>query len=595
MGFEVQNYKAEVLTMEEKELINTAIDRYIDAMENNRCQINRCVVDCVSALTEADSARLELSQKSWWRRIAGGISGDNQRLQNIINNKHGASQEALRLMLQRMAERDIFTFEVISAIRNKLTAVSTKYKSLEQDIITNNQRLNNHDKELIEIYHNLNREFDNIYGLIKRCSDSLIDDVEQQNKRLRENERNIHLLQFENHIDIQTFNGKPYEKLNLISKIVCLARDFYNVTNGEWNDLELYNLKTPMKKLHIGNHENINYLQALVEIAFDEDIKNYYLGDFELMPIYKPERYNTLAVLEKLDKLIHEESYLVDTVLGELKDCKENNTREYICKKLANNFFKYNLNCDFDIEVDSYDLLLDLLFNLCGGQQDGFLVKNRVETEKKLSREKIEKIVAEKIYNEAELMWTDDDLQEELPLQVALYKIAAVYGNITAQVELGDLYSQYSGSAVLVNQDIDEAIKWYSMAANKGNIDAQLNLGFIYSDEDGWLDFSKAIKWFGKAAEQGNARAQYELGAIYCKENGVEQDYEKAVKWFGKAAEQGNATAQYNLGLMYEYGKGVEQDKAIANDWFHKAAENGHSAARIRLGMGVPRKETFEG
>ena len=122
MSNELQVIETDVLTVEEKATLSTEIDRIIAAHKDNRQDINRLVFESVAAMTTADEAASELSNKGFFRRLIGGLSGDNQRLQNKINSNRAAAQYAYQQTLQRLAEQNLMTFDLITAVNNKLNA-----------------------------------------------------------------------------------------------------------------------------------------------------------------------------------------------------------------------------------------------------------------------------------------------------------------------------------------------------------------------------------------------------------------------------------------------------------------------------------------
>ena len=119
MPNELQIIPADVLTVEDKTVLAAELDRIIAAHRNNRQDINRLVFESVAAMTTADEAASELFGKSFLRRLIGGISGDNQRLQNVMNSNHAALQYAHQEMLQRIAEQNLMSFDLITAVNNR--------------------------------------------------------------------------------------------------------------------------------------------------------------------------------------------------------------------------------------------------------------------------------------------------------------------------------------------------------------------------------------------------------------------------------------------------------------------------------------------
>ncbi|KAK3815786.1 MAG: hypothetical protein JOS17DRAFT_820855 [Linnemannia elongata] len=160
--------------------------------------------------------------------------------------------------------------------------------------------------------------------------------------------------------------------------------------------------------------------------------------------------------------------------------------------------------------------------------------------------------------------------------------IGASQGNTSAQVALGDVYSDGEG----VPQDHQSAMDWYLMAANQGDPTGQRRVGFLYHGGLGVLQsYSTALEWFIKAADQGDPGAQYNIGMLYDRGQGVEQDFTQAMQWYLKATKQGHASAQYSIGSMYYLGKGAPQDLAKAMEWYRMAADQGFAEAQYFVGI----------
>ena len=122
MSKELDIYTGEVLTEEEQKALNLELDHIITAHKNNRQEINKLVFECVSAMSEADSASDELSGKGFFSGLWGAITGSNRRLQNKININRAEAQYASQQCLQKLAEQNLMTFDLITAVNNKLNA-----------------------------------------------------------------------------------------------------------------------------------------------------------------------------------------------------------------------------------------------------------------------------------------------------------------------------------------------------------------------------------------------------------------------------------------------------------------------------------------
>jgi TPR repeat protein len=153
---------------------------------------------------------------------------------------------------------------------------------------------------------------------------------------------------------------------------------------------------------------------------------------------------------------------------------------------------------------------------------------------------------------------------------------APIYANA-----VGILYAAGWGG---VEKDDEIALYWFKEAAKLGDISAQNEIGNIYSVGKGvQKDEAVALEWFEKAAANGFALSQSNLGLAYNFGKGVAVDFEKSAYWYRKAAEQGYYKAQNNLGVCYINGTGVDKNYNQAIYWFRKAAEQGHPNAQDNL------------
>ena len=208
---ELQIVETEELSQEEKTELGANIDRLIEAHKNNRQTINRLVFESVAAMTEADDAATTLARRGLFKRWAGGITGTNQKLQNTINKNRSAAQYAAQLTLQKLAEQNVMTFDLITAVNNKLNA-----------------SLNRVDNEFVALYQGLKKFFNYNRGKLLEIED-----------RLDKVERNLKLERWNTTIRRRMFGDIEYRDLDDISKIVCLTRDFYEISKGEWSISDL--------------------------------------------------------------------------------------------------------------------------------------------------------------------------------------------------------------------------------------------------------------------------------------------------------------------------------------------------------------------
>ena len=564
MSNELQVIETDVLTVEEKVTLSTEIDRIIAAHKDNRQDINRLVFESVAAMTTADEAASELSNKGFFRRLIGGLSGDNQRLQNKINSNRAAAQYAYQQTLQRLAEQNLMTFDLITAVNNKLNASMVAV-----------------GEEFQRIYEGLGKFLQHNRGELVRLE-----------TRLDKVERNVNLLTWQNSIEYQALDGCEYAALDDASKIVCLTRDFYDITKGNWTTSDLLLLKTAMTSIDIRPKDRVNYFSALKEIADSPVLTAKLLGNREIKPLDDPAYLIAFGTLKKLDSLQGDEAYIVRTITDYLTKSNVASDEEHIRTDLTAEYMRENVGVRLDTEIECYDLILDLLFNLQQAESEDLL--------------KLPAGAIEAQLHEAERLHLAYKLDQAFPIFEAL----AEAGNGRAMYFVGEYYANgYYGK---INEE--EAKKWRERGAQAGDVLAKLNTIYALPKEsEKRKDIIKEVlPSLRRLAEQGDVFAMNELADVEDDEQDAQRlleisaqkgywhsmnwlgntlynqgEYEKANEWYQKAGEAGYDWGWNNLGNAYYNGKGVPEDKRAAILYYKKAYEqNGDAAGRAANNIG---------
>ena len=592
----------EVFTIEEQSALNQEIDRIISAHKNNRQEINHLVFECTAALTEAEDVSHKLESKGFFQRLIGGITGSNKRLQDKINSNMRAAQYASQVTLQKLAEHNLMTFDLLTAVNNKLNA------SMEA---TN---------ELFKKQFMMMGKF-----FLKNRRDIVSLDL-----RLNAVEKNVKLLNWQNSIEYLDFQGVEYGELDDAAKIACLAGDFYELTGGTWSTSDLLLLKAALGQVGINPHHRVNYLKTIKTIADTPALQQKLLGNQIIRPIADPFYLISLGTLAKWDALDAREQYLVNGAMDVLQEQGADVVPDKVKTTLVKKYMEQWADVNLDTDIEVYDLLLDLLYNVEMGKEEKLILsadqkqirlflKDHTQKAFETIRSAAEAGNANALYILAEYYRrgygvvpvdekrTSDYYKQsyEAGYPVAGYEVASALpenaderaeildkvkekimdlannGDVFAQDTVGDMYDHGRG----VEQSYEKAVEWYRKAAEQGYANTQCRLGSMYHDGRGVeQSYKTAVEWYRKSAEQEYAAAQCNLGVMYEYGQGVEQSYEKAVEWYRKAAEQGYANAQCNLGVMYEYGQGVEQSYETAVEWYRKAAEQGDARGQYNLG-----------
>ena len=345
-----------VLSETDRNELDLSIDALIAAHKNNRQEINRLVFESVSAITAGEDYERQLANKKGLRRFIGGITGSNKKLQDKINSSRAAAQYASQQTLQRLAEQNLMSFDLITAVNNKLNASVTTIES-----------------EINQIYSTL-------ISFFKQNRSDMI----QLENRVARLERNVNLLNWQNSIEYQMLNGVEYSELDDNSKIVCMVRDFYDITRGEWTTSDLLLLKAAMGSIGLAPRGKIGYFEFITAIAKDSCLKQHLLNNEKIYGI--PEYYLVpLTGLKKLEMLNEEERYVVDTVVDTIRYNGIMVQPQCVSENLTRKFLEQENGFNVDVQIENFDLVLELLFSLNQAKAEGCLATECVTEEKHIS------------------------------------------------------------------------------------------------------------------------------------------------------------------------------------------------------------------
>ena len=557
MSTELNVIPSSALTEQEQADLNASIDSIIAAHKNNRQEINRLVFESVSAMTDSEGYEQQLSSRRGFRRLWGAITGSNKRLQDKINSSRAAAQFAAQTTLQRLSEQNLLTFDLITAVNNKLNASMTAVEG----------------------------EINQIYAALIQFFKQNRSDMIQLENRVARLEQNVNLLNWQNSIEYQMLDGVEYVDLDDASKIVCMVRDFYDITGGEWRTSDLLLLKTAMSTIDISPRGNIRYYDFIDRVAGDEKLLTKLLGGKYIQRL--PETYLVpLLGIKKLELLDTDEAYIVDTVENSLQSAGVAADRHKLENNLVQNYVAQEAQVNLDTEVNNYDLTMEMLFNLRSAEDSGLFLEEVVpEVQEVEPAEQIEENAkaaeqeaAEKLAEEgkaAEEEFLKANFEDSVPQLEDLSEkgYARANGMLFWAYYFG--YEDYPG-------DPQKALEY----AKKGSDAADPICGLLYaaysdiSQDEKLEQFRKIRPQVRKMADAKDNLAILAFGACYFHD----RQYEDAKKYLDQYEKSGGVLAYELLGELYENGYGVEQDKEKALGYYKNATKYHNYHAYIHIG-----------
>lgn len=518
MSTELTVIPSSALTEQEQADLNASIDSIIAAHKNNRQEINRLVFESVSAMTDSEGYEQELSSRKSLRRFWGAITGSNKCLQDKINSSRVAAQFAAQTTLQRLSEQNLLTFDLITAVNNKLNASMTAVEG-----------------EINQIYA----------ALIQFFKQSRSDMIQLEN-RVAKLEQNVNLINWQNSIEYQMLDGVEYVDLDDASKIVCMVRDFYDTTSGEWRTSDLLLLKTVMSTIDISPRGNIRYYDFIVRVAGDEKLLTKLLGGKHIQRL--PETYLVpLLGIKKLELLDTDEAYIVETVENSLQSAGVVADRHKLENNLMQNYVAQESQVNLDTEVNNYDLTMEMLFNLRFAEDSGLFLEEVVpevqEVEPEASAEQLaeeEKKKLEEDYKQAAEQFKNAKFKQVYPLLKTLSNRGCARANALLYWLCYDEFND--------KMAVTYAKKGYEAGDAIASIQYAFDCEIDSKKRKEIFEKYKPILW--DQSMEGDFFATYMLAICWKNETDEDADEEKALELLLKAKEQGFYRAYYSTALL---------------------------------------------
>lgn len=566
---------------DDKFLINKSIENAIKIFKEDKFVINKLVFDSIELLASAEEAQRELKSKNFMQSFLGVITGSSNKLRDKISNNLIQSNYLAELTLKKLMEEHLVSLDLIYSINRKINLMR----------------------------ENLSGDINNLYSIIESY-------IELTNKRLNNLEANDKFLKWFLTLPDREFNGCSYIQLDNLSKLVCLARDFFDKTNGNWNDDDLLLLKGALRKLDINPNDKTNLLDNILTIYNDSNLRSKYFDCISFNDIEHESFLVTPLVLNKLNKFYDDEYFLLNT-------CKEFSKSKFNDLKIVRTYIqdyifnRYYINVDRPIEM--YDFLIELVSNLdylssennirIGSDLDYYQSYTKVKIEEyanelylkginfKMDEDYLQAYEClymsyengnlDSIYSLAELLFDENFKLYNTNEAINICEKGISLGQYDCAYLLGYAYDY--GKGVDVNKDL--AKENYQICINNSQNQELISnskfelAGILWREASDQCDMNSIIKLYEDAINNNNYKAMYILGDKYYSGDKIEQDYDLAMFYFRMAARFNYNKAQFFIGYMYAKAYGVTCNYENAKYWYELAASNGHTSAMNNLGV----------
>lgn len=328
----------EPITLEDELLINKMVEKTIEKYKNNSAQVAKQTIDSITSLAVSTSRLDEIESQSFLKRTFWNLTGKNKDLEMDIMYSHGNAQHAAQLTLSKLAEQNLLTFDLLTAVNSKLNAYM-----ISNEIETN------------EIYSTLIRFIKETRGKFLRFEHR----VDYLNQR-------IELLKWAQTAEYALFDEWLYNDLDTASKILCLTSDFYSVSKGNWDTTDLLLIKSVLKDLGEEPNQEVS-VNYVLDKFIDNTSMRKLMGSvmaFDKIKSLSPLEIPIIYSFYKAEKFLNDEKYLVHTLSDYLNSVEINKNEKELIRTLTLNYVDEHGLRDLTIEQPIFELMNELLIEI---------------------------------------------------------------------------------------------------------------------------------------------------------------------------------------------------------------------------------------
>lgn len=378
------------LSPEEARELDLHIEHMVQESLKSRTELIKYSTECVALSTATQARSKALVNQGFCGRVWGGLTGKNNKLRATNQHDLATAQYAGQKSIVCLAEQNAMTMELAVTIGNRVNYVAN---------------------ELVDTRDEVKSVWDALGSLAVATKSKIV----EHSSRLDNLERNQKLLFWKETIEDRMFNGIEYHELPGIQKLVCLASDFYLVTEGSWNGYQdLIFLRSVMREVGIDTKDTITlvefYREFLVRPAlYDKLIQDTLLNDRALeSPFHSP----IFSGLRKLKALNDAENYIVETMYRQLKKASIEPDKIDLQLDLLTDYMGLIININVHSKVKTFDFMVELLSGmnvLSTSSIEGALLESTIE--EKIST--IEKLSQVNQDNEHKLIMLTENINEK--------------------------------------------------------------------------------------------------------------------------------------------------------------------------------------
>lgn len=602
MKYELKCVDDSILNADDRSDIDKQIESIIARHKGNRYQVNCLVFESVAALTASENLVQKKASQGFLKRFWNNLTGKNNRLQADIDRNLARAQYASQQTLQKLAEQNLMSFELITAVNNKLNA---SMLAVEQEI-------------------------NNVYGTMRDICDTMQNffrqsraDIMQLATRVERLERNVDLLNWQNSIEYQMYDGVEYCELDDVTKMVCLTHDFFNITEGNWRTSDLLLLKSAMGTIGLDVHGKMSYEKFIRQVGTNRKLYQHLIGEDVNVRKFASNNELLSVSIDKMDRLGNDEQYIISATENILQENGIELPSESIAYQMVNRYVAQEENIHLETKVSNYELALELLYNMeqlkytkelnkkfrhaktlflnCMIQEAIPLLEELGESGNTQARYILALIYNERINVDCNSEYVRELLEANL-LEKDVYSLRMYqkYGlpvdaefeefcneKLSKLAENGDAFAQFELEKKWLYHNDEMALKYCRLGVESVFFLSYFSMAHYYYEDARCVvrDYNTAKKYLNLAANMGYGRAMARIGDYYVNNyEGITQDIGRGVEWYKRAYETGYSTDGTINQIARHYSNEGNGNNEEALKWWHIGEEKGYFACIANLG-----------
>lgn len=315
--------------------VDAFIDELIVKHSKNSEMLNLMALEATSLATSVESRSRGLESQGLMTRFLNSVSGKNQKISARNSRDLAKSQYLGQQMLNKLAENNLMTFQMVVALGDKVNRVALDCREARHDIIQINQ-------SLAAFFEKIRLKLEAAFTTLQRNDDLL--------------------FWKETMMFAPIYQNKTYPELSRPEKIVCLANEFYTHSQQQWGPRDLMFLKSILVQVGHSPDELVTLKEIyttyqddtslLTQLFKGVDAEPDLTGTTELTP--------TLMTFNKLQTFKDEDAHIVDTI----EQFSPDTPRNKICLELTSNYITKQTGRDLNHEMPIFDAVMNLVEDL---------------------------------------------------------------------------------------------------------------------------------------------------------------------------------------------------------------------------------------